>query len=37
MDDPVDEIKHKLHGIEFMGYKFYLPDWMMKGSGREDK
>jgi hypothetical protein len=37
VDDPVDEIKHKLHGIEFMGKKYYLPLWMMQGSGKEDK
>ena len=37
IDDPVDEIKHKLHGIEFMGKKYYLPLWMMQGSGKEDK
>jgi len=37
VDDPVDEIKHKLHGIEFMGKKYYLPLWMMQGSGKKDK
>jgi hypothetical protein len=37
VDDPIDDIKHKLHGIEFMGRKFYLPTWMMQGSGKEDK
>ena len=37
VDDPVDDLKHTLHGIEFMGRKFYLPDWMMQGSGKEGK
>jgi hypothetical protein len=37
VDDPIDDIKHKLHGFEFMGYKLYLPTWMMQGSGKEDK
>jgi hypothetical protein len=37
VDDPIDDLKHKLHGIEFMGKKYYLPAWMMAGSEKEDK
>jgi len=37
IDDPLDDFKHKLHGIEFMGQTFYLPSWLMKGSGKVDK
>jgi hypothetical protein len=29
IDDPVDDLKHKLHGIEFAGRKYYLPKWLM--------
>jgi hypothetical protein len=31
LDDPIDDIKHKLHGLHIMGYKIYLPSFMMKG------
>jgi len=37
IDDPIDDIKHTLHGIEFMGHKFYLPLWLMPGAGKVDK
>jgi hypothetical protein len=37
IDDPIDDLKHTLHGITFMGYTFYLPSWMMQGSGKEGK
>jgi hypothetical protein len=37
IDDPVDDIKHKIHGMTIFGKTFYLPRWLMKGSGNPDK
>jgi hypothetical protein len=37
VDDPVDDIKHKLHGLTIFGWTFYLPSWLMGGSGKDDK
>jgi hypothetical protein len=37
VDDPVDNVKHKLHGMKIMGMTFYLPSWLMKGSGDDSK
>jgi hypothetical protein len=31
IDDPIDDIKHTLHGIRIMRYKIYLPSFLMKG------
>jgi len=37
VDDPVDEIKHKLHGAKIFGYVIRLPKWLMPGSGDDTK
>lgn len=37
VDDPIDDLKHKIHGAKVLGYTIYLPKWLMKGSGKEDK
>lgn len=37
IDDPVDDVKHALHGLEIFGFKIYLPGWLMPGSGNPDK
>ena len=37
VDDPIDDVKHKIHGLSIFGYKIYLPVWLMKGSGKEGK
>ena len=31
IDDPFDNLKHKLHGSKIFGYRFYFPRWLMKG------
>jgi len=36
LDDPFDNLKHKIHGCKVFGYRFYLPPWLMKGSPVED-
>lgn len=33
VDDPVDNIKHKIHGMSIFGLKIYLPKWLMKATG----
>lgn len=37
VDDPVDNVKHWLHGRMIFGYRIRLPKWLMQGSGRPDK
>jgi hypothetical protein len=37
IDDPVDDLKHKLHGMRIFGWTLYLPKWLMSGSGEADK
>ena len=37
VDDPVDDVKHKIHGISIFGLKIYLPKWLMRNSGKDDK
>jgi hypothetical protein len=37
VDDPIDDVKHKLHGMQVLGMTFYLPPWLMKSSGKEGK
>jgi len=37
VDDPIDDIKHKINGISIFGLKIRLPSWLMKGSGDPDK
>jgi hypothetical protein len=34
VDDPVDDVKHKLHGIKLFGRKWYLPAWLMTSKKR---
>lgn len=31
LDDPIDDMKHKLHGMSVFGYRLYLPAVLMKG------
>jgi hypothetical protein len=37
IDDPIDDIKHTLHGARIFGLKIRLPDWLMRGRGDPDK
>jgi hypothetical protein len=37
IDDPVDDIKHKLHGMKIFGITIRLPKWLMRGSGNPEK
>jgi len=37
VDDPIDDIKHKLNGIKFCGHVFYLPTCLMKNRNDKDK
>jgi hypothetical protein len=31
LDDPIDDMKHKFHGMSMFGYRIYLPAILMKG------
>lgn len=37
IDDPIDDVKHKIHGMSIFGLKIYLPKWLMGGSGDPNK
>jgi len=37
VDDPIDDVKHKIHGAKIFGYTIRLPKWLMPGSYEEDK
>ena len=37
IDDPIDDIKHKVHGLSVFGLKIRLPGWLMQGEGKPDK
>lgn len=37
LDGPIDGLKHKIHGMKLFGKTIYLPQWLMKGSGKENK
>jgi len=37
VDDPVDDLKHWLHGRKVLGFTIRLPQWLMQGSGKPDK
>lgn len=37
VDDPIDNLKHTVHGLSIFGLKVYLPKWLMRGSGEDDK
>ena len=37
VDDPIDNLKHKIHGTKIFGYTIRLPKWLMPGSYEEDK
>lgn len=28
-DDPIDDLKHKLHGLRIGKWRLYLPPWLM--------
>jgi len=30
IDDPLDDLKHKIHGMTIFGYTIYLPSWLMR-------
>jgi hypothetical protein len=30
IDDPIDDLKHKIHGMKIFGYTIYLPGWLMR-------
>lgn len=36
VDDPVDDLKHKIHGAKIFGFRIYLPRWLMRGAGRRE-
>lgn len=37
IDDPIDDLKHKIHGAKVLGVRIHLPDWLMRGRGDPDK
>ncbi|MEJ5360208.1 MAG: hypothetical protein WHT06_16220 [Desulfobacterales bacterium] len=37
IDDPVDDLKHKIHGAKIFGVRIYLPRWLMRGAGRREE
>ena len=37
VDDPIDNIKHMVHGMSVFGLVIYLPKWLMPGSGEDNK
>jgi hypothetical protein len=37
IDNPIDDLKHKIHGMKIFGKTIYLPKWLMRGSGEQDK
>lgn len=37
VDDPVDNLKHWLHGRRVLGLTIRLPAWLMRGSGKPGK
>lgn len=37
IDDPIDDFKHRLHGMKIFGYTIRLPKWLMRGSGDPTK
>jgi hypothetical protein len=37
IDDPVDNVKHKLHGLKIGPWRIRLPKWLMRGSGDPTK
>jgi hypothetical protein len=37
VDDPIDDVKHKIHGAKIFGYVIRLPKWLMPGSGDDTK
>lgn len=34
VDDPVDDIKHKIHGAKIFGVRIWLPSWMLTSKRR---
>jgi len=37
VDDPIDDLKHKIHGAKIFGFTIRLPKWLMPGSGDDTK
>lgn len=37
IDDPIDNIKHKIHGMKIFGKTIYLPKWLMRNTDNPDK
>jgi hypothetical protein len=37
LDNPIDDLKHQIHGMKIFGKTIYLPKWLMRGSGKSDK
>lgn len=37
LDDPVDDVKHRLHGMRIGAYRMFLPHALMRGSGNPCK
>lgn len=37
IDDPIDDLKHKIHGMKIFGITIRLPKWLVSGSGDPEK
>jgi hypothetical protein len=37
VDDPIDDLKHKVHGMKIFGKIIHLPNWLMKIKNNRDK
>ena len=35
--NPIDDLKHRIHGMKIFGKTIYLPKWLMRGSGDPKK
>jgi hypothetical protein len=35
VDDPIDDLKHKIHGAKIFGRRIWLPSWMLTSKRRK--